>query len=145
MTSVYLMSQQICTSSRSWVHILAFFLVSALWFRTVVRKELVTVWFTFLTSRRNHKGISLLFQYKVLSLLTGVEFLWFLFNLWMPWVFLIKTGVPLRDADLLEETLLFLTFMLLWDCWRNKRTQEKSFLMLWQENTKNSMVCHSKY
>ncbi len=77
---------------------------------------------TFLISTSQHEGISLLLQYKLLSLLTGAEFLLFLFNLWRLWVLLVQTGAPLLNTELLvSENLLLLTGMLLWELWRIKK------------------------
>ena len=100
-------------------------LILALSSRRDVREELlltVWFWFTVLTSlirRRQHKGLVLLLQYKLLSLLTGAELLLLLFNLWRLWILLVQTGVPL----LVSEKLLLLTDMLLWKLWRNKETR----------------------
>ena len=107
---------------------LASFLIWALSYMRDVREELVVncwFWFTvvtFLTSRSQHEGLSLLLQLKLLSLLTGAEFLLFLFNLWRLWVLLVQTGAPLLKTELLlrENLLLLLTDMLLWELWRDR-------------------------
>ncbi|XP_049433673.1 uncharacterized protein LOC125889671 [Epinephelus fuscoguttatus] len=59
--------------------------------------------------RSDHKGISLLLQLKLLTLLTGAELLRLLFDLWRLWVLLVQTGAPL----LVSENLLLLTDMLM--------------------------------
>lgn len=63
-----------------------------------------------------------LLQYKMLSLLTGAEFLLFLFHLWR--VIIVYTWVHLLIKVLLVcENLLF-TVMLLWGIWKEKHNRK---------------------
>lgn len=57
---------------------------------------------TVLISRRSqHGGVSLLLDYKLLSLLTASFFLLFIFDLWRLWLFPVQTGVSLTGWELL--------------------------------------------
>ena len=92
----------------------ASFLTLALSYIRVVREELVVTVVTFFIRRNQHRGISLLLQNKLLSLLTAAEFLLLLFNLWRFWFLLVQTGVPLLVTEqLVRENLVLRTDTLL--------------------------------
>jgi hypothetical protein len=68
--------------------------------------------FTFHTERSEFKLYDISLQpLKLLFLMTGAEFLLFLFNLCVPWVLLPQTGAPLLlTVLLLRGSLLFINY-----------------------------------
>ena len=111
-----------CLSSWSPVSMLAFTLILTLSDMRVVREELVV---TFLISRSQHKSVSLLLQYKLLSLLPGAESPLFLFNLWWLWVLLVQTGGPLLITELLvSQNFLLPMNMLLLELCRDRKQRK---------------------
>lgn len=106
---------------------LAFFSFLTLSYMGVVIREEVVV--TFFIRRNQHEGISLQLHYKLLSLRTGAEFLFFLFNLWRLWVLLVQTGIRLMVTKLLvSENLLLCTDMLLRDLCRDREQNNSQTL-----------------